>query len=179
MKPLLVLLSDLWGAKKSEWWPLNTDFLGSHYEPIWLDSCTLGGINTMPYTQEHLHQQFIHGGIDRAVTNLLQQSQQWPTSRTILAFSVGGVIAWKAIQAGLKVDRLYAISATRLRYEEVPLLMNGQLWYGSDDAFRPQSEWLAQQQLKTEILVGYGHDCYQDGMIAQDVAKQAIGDTML
>ncbi|MEL6655743.1 MAG: alpha/beta hydrolase [Bacteroidota bacterium] len=174
MKPHLVLLSDLWGAQQSDWWALYTALLNPYFELSWLDSCELAAINTVPYTQEHLHQQFVNGGIDNAVEALIQQQINWPAARTILAFSVGGVIAWKAIQAGMNVDQFYAVSATRLRYEEEPLLANGSLWYGSEDKFRPSTQWLAQQQLSVEILATYGHECYQHKLIAQGVAEQII-----
>lgn len=175
MKPLLVLLSDLWGAERSAWWQLYTNLLSPYYNLLWLDSCALGVINTVPYTQEHLHQQFVTGGINKAVDAMLQQGTQWPAPPTILAFSIGGTIAWKAIQRGLMIDRFFAVSATRLRYEETPLQANGCLWYGDDDNFRPSADWLTQQQLSTAILAGYEHECYQNERVVQAIAKQIIG----
>ena len=178
MKPLLVLLSDLWGAESSAWWQHYTDLLSPYHKLLWLDSCALGSINTAPYAQEHLHQQFVAGGITKAVDTLLDQSTQWPSSPTILAFSVGGTIAWQAVERGLTIDRFYAVSATRLRYEETPLRTRGCLWYGSNDQFRPDAEWLGQQQLSTEVLTGYGHECYQNEVIVQYIVKRITATTL-
>ncbi|MEL7252220.1 MAG: alpha/beta hydrolase, partial [Bacteroidota bacterium] len=166
--------SDCCAPHKSDWWAPYTALLSPFFELSWLDSCALAAINTMPYTQEHLHQQFVNGGIDQAVAALVRKSKEWPATCTILAFSVGGTIAWKAIQAGLNVNQFFAVSATRLRYEEVPLSVDGGLWYGSEDKFRPSTEWLAQQQLSIKILAKYGHKCYQHKLIAQSIAEQII-----
>ena len=160
---------------KSDWWQLYTDLLSPYYKVRWYDSCSLAQVKLTPFTQEHLHQQFINGGIDLAVATLLENGLQQSGPPTILAFSIGGTIAWKAVQAGLAAEQFYAVSATRLRYERESLPIEGCLWYGGEDAYRPNTEWLSQQRLSSDILVGGEHECYRDVEVAQHVSELIIG----
>ena len=56
----------------------------------------------------------MNSGIEIAVQTLLNKEKG---EIKILAFSVGGTIAWKAALKGLKVSDLVAVSSNRLRYE--------------------------------------------------------------
>ena len=59
----------------------------------------------------------------------------------ILAFSMGGSIAWEAGLKGMDIGRLYAVSSTRLRLQTEKPACQLQLFYGSDDPFQPDASW--------------------------------------
>lgn len=108
----IIILSDLWGKDNSEWMNYYNSILENHFIVKHYDSCVLGEIDKSDYTEEKLHHQFINGGIEIAVKNLLKEETE---SAIILGFSVGGTIAWQACNAGLKTSYLFAVSSTRLR----------------------------------------------------------------
>ena len=171
MKPKLLLLSDLWGSEKADWIMHYFEQLSPYYKCHYYDCCELGGVDKSIYEQEHLHRQFVHGGIERAVENLLDLEKE---EVFILAFSVGGTIAWKAALKGLRVQQLWAISATRLRYEnerpDIPI----HLLFGAKDGFRPPSDWLNKMNVNYEIIPEQGHNLYYDHSCFSRVLK-ALG----
>lgn len=172
MKPRLILLSDLWGQQRSNWWIFYTRLLQNQFEIQWYDSCELGQISLQPYEQECLHQQFVGGGIQRAARQLYELGHDIQVPRIVLSFSIGGTIAWKAIQEGLKVQQFYAVSATRLRYEQTPLSNKGCLFFGEKDAYSPSQDWYDQQTIQYKILPKQNHDCYQTLPVAEHIANE-------
>jgi hypothetical protein len=169
MKPKLIILSDLWGKEKSEWVQEYVAILETKCDISFYDCCELGFVDKTIYTEECLHQQFVNGGIDKAVTKLLSLEKN---KTNILAFSIGGTIAWKAILKGLKVGKLIAVSSTRLRYEtEVP---NGniKLYFGAKDTFKPDSIWFQKHQVEVEILEDKEHQMYLEKECIQLITKQ-------
>ncbi len=85
-----------------------------------------------------IHAQFVNGGIKRAARKLCRKEKQ---AVNVMAFSVGGVIAWKAALQVLPVKRLYAISATRLRYETKKPDCKCTLYFGEEDGYKPTVNW--------------------------------------
>ncbi|MEN0049065.1 MAG: alpha/beta hydrolase [Bacteroidota bacterium] len=168
MKPRLLLLSDLWGREKADWTTTYLKELSPYFECQYYDCCELGGIDKSVYEQEQLHQQFVHGGIEQAVENLLDLEQE---KVCILAFSVGGTIAWKAALKGLPIQQLWAISATRLRYEterpDIPI----HLIYGAKDDYRPSLDWFDKMKVDYEIVAAQGHNLYYDHSYFSRVLK--------
>lgn len=157
MKPRLIVLSDLWGKEKSFWVSDYIQLLNDKFEIQHYDCCELGEIDKTNYTEENLHNQFINGGIEKAVTNLLKTEKN---QIDILAFSIGGTIAWKAALMGLNVRSLFAVSSTRLRYEdEIP---NGaiKLYYGENDSNKPSNDWFEKHSIDFEIIKNKEHDFY-------------------
>lgn len=65
MKERIIIISDLWGRKKSEWLINYTQILETEFDIMFYDSCELGQIDVAIYTQENLHKQFIGGGIEK------------------------------------------------------------------------------------------------------------------
>lgn len=172
MKQPLLILSDLWGASKASYLPHYLPLLQAKYEVQFLDCCQLGGLDISNYTQENLHQQFVNGGIDLAVENLLKSYQK---EVDILAFSIGGTIAWKTILAGLQVRNFYAISATRLRYEtrKPPSKIN--LVYGNLDAYRPDATWCKKLGITNiTIFEQEGHELYLKPTIIQQLCTPLL-----
>ncbi|MEO8237445.1 MAG: alpha/beta hydrolase [Flavobacterium sp.] len=113
-KPRLLILSDLFGGKNPEWVNYYVEKLKSKFEIQYYDVLELGDIDTIDSGEVNIHNQFLNGGIDKAVEVLLHQEKE---KVTILGFSIGGTIAWKAALKGLKVSHLIAVSSTRLRFE--------------------------------------------------------------
>ena len=68
----LIILSDLWGSLKSDWLPHYTEILEKHFEIEYYDCRELGEIDLKECTEEKIHQQFMNGGIDRAIKYLLK-----------------------------------------------------------------------------------------------------------
>lgn len=171
MKPLLLLLSDLWGSKKADWVKHYTVLLSDHFSIQYIDCCELGQIDTSVYTQEHLHQQFVQGGIDKAVVQLNDSKN---TASHILAFSVGGTIAWKACLQGLDAASLTCVSATRLRHETKAPNLGVQLYFAKEDAFQPNNEWYRQLSIPSPIELLGEHDIYRSTEAAEIISKDLI-----
>ncbi len=164
----LLLLSDLWGKRQSDWLECYQNILKPKFEIQKYDICALGNIDLSVYEEDAIHQQFVNGGIERAVENLLAQEK---VRVHVLAFSMGGTIAWKAIQQGLKVDLFYAVSATRLRYESEQIGVPTQLFYGEMDTFKPDRVWFKQMQIPYVIFANEEHECYRKKYITAQITR--------
>lgn len=92
----------------------------------------------------------------------------------VLGFSMGGFIAWKASLLGLKTTHLFAISATRIRYETQKPDCTISLFYGSDDVTTPNKTWLKQMELDATFYPNEGHEMYQKEAIAKAIRKVII-----
>jgi len=165
----LIILSDLWGAQKSQWSDFYFKKLQSHFEVQFYDVCELGEIDLTDYSQDNLHQQFLSFGIDKAVQNLLEKETE---SIYILGMSIGGVMGWKAILKGLKAKYFVGISATRLRYETESILCPCKLIYGEIDNYKPDYQWFEDMNLPYEILTNYAHDLYENPIIVKKVTDE-------
>lgn len=171
MKDRLIVISDMWGIENSQWLIHYTQILAEKFEVVIYDSCKLAGIDQSNCSQDHLHRQFVEGGIDRAVDQLIRLEQN---SLNILAFSIGGLIAWKY---GIKSERMTAltcVSSTRLRKEtERP---NGriELYFGERDKFKPTLEWFGNMGLRYKVLADKGHELYYESEFAKDLSEKII-----
>jgi hypothetical protein len=174
MQNRLIILSDLWGFPKSDWMHLYIQNLAPHFDIKIYDSCQLANIDRSDYTQENLHQQFVKGGINHAVDQLLSLETD---KVTVLAFSIGGTIAWKTGLLGLSMDNFYAISATRLRYEKEIPSTNIHLYYGKKDLYQPKQDWLASHHLNKITFENEDHDCYQKPECIEAICKKIIDKT--
>lgn len=157
MKKLLVL-SDLWGVERASWIPWYTAILSKQFEVTYLDSCQLGGVDKSDYTSARLHAQFVNGGIERAARELLKISSK-PVY--VLGFSVGGTISWKAGMMGLEIEKLVAVSATRLRLENQKPKTKIELIYGKGDVYMPKGEWFDQMEISCDLIANAEHDLYR------------------
>ncbi|MEM0993698.1 MAG: hypothetical protein AAF847_09050 [Bacteroidota bacterium] len=68
----IVVLSDLWGIGKSEWFMYYRKLMSVSYAIKFYDSCELGQINLTKYEEANIHEQFIKFGIQNAVDKLLE-----------------------------------------------------------------------------------------------------------
>ncbi|WP_117879352.1 alpha/beta hydrolase [Aureibaculum luteum] len=159
MKPRLIILSDLWGIEKSVWINDYTEILDSIFEIQYYDCCDLGQVDKLEYQENNLHNQFINGGIEVATKRLLELEKK---RIDVLAFSIGGIIAWKAQLNGLKINTLYSISSTRLRYEKEKPKCNLSLYFGDKDNYKPTSEWFDRIELNPKIFKNKEHKLYTE-----------------
>lgn len=171
MKPRLIILSDLWGKEKSDWVSDYVEQLKDKFEIQFYDCCELGAIDSTNYTEESLHIQFVNGGIEKVIENLLEAEKN---QIDILAFSVGGTIAWKAALKGLDIRNLFAVSSTRLRFEEdIP---NGviKLYYGENDINKPSNNWFEKHSINFEIIKNKGHNFYTQKAFAISICNEFL-----
>lgn len=158
MKKEIIVISDLWGKSKSNWFDKYVEKLGDNYTLKYYDACLLGEVETEPYEQDQLHHQFVQFGINNAIDNLLELEK---SNRIYIGCSVGGVIAWKAGLKGLPIEKLITISSTRLRKEsKAP---NCQLYnfFGNNDVHKPNSEWLNSSIYGATFIIDGSHDIYK------------------
>lgn len=127
------------------------------FEIQYYDVLELANIAVFDFTEINVHQQFINGGVDRAVENLLRLEKG---EIFVLGFSIGGTIAWKASLKGLKVSHLIAVSSTRLRYETESLNCEIKLFFGENDPNKPNSEWFSDLKIPYQILKNQNHQLY-------------------
>ncbi|WP_417431543.1 alpha/beta hydrolase [Halpernia sp.] len=167
----LIILSDLWGSKKSDWIANYTTILKSNFEIKYYDCCELGEINLTDYSEENIHQQFINGGIDKAVQNLLKEEKG---NSSVLGFSIGGFIAWKTACEGLEIKELIAVSSTRLRYENQKPNCSINLIYGENDYYKPNNSWFNQLNLQPKIYKKEEHNFYMKKEKALEICDEII-----
>ena len=167
-KPKLLLLSDLWGWDHAEWSLQYQHELMSSFDVILYDSCTLGDVNNSSLEQEVLHHQFIQVGIDSAVAKL-KALEKDPAH--ILAFSIGGIIAWKyALETNLPLS-LTCVSSTRLRKEAQKPACPITIYYGDQDDYRPSQQWFDQWDVNSNILINQGHEMYRNPEVVSLICK--------
>lgn len=137
MKPKLTIISDLFGFQKSNWIEEYVKLLTSDFQLELYNAPELAGIESSHLSENDLHNQFIDFGINREVNELLKLRSE---DSSILGFSIGGTIAWKAALEGFQITNLYAVSATRLRHETEKPNCNIHLLYGENDPFKPEKK---------------------------------------
>lgn len=153
----LIVITDLWGKKKFDWFLNYQKNLKA--DLLIYDSCELGNIDKTIYEEANLHQQFVSGSIDIAVDKLLEKEKN---EVNVLAFSIGGTIAWKAILKGLKVNNLFVVSATRLRYEIEKPNCKIYLFYGENDIYKPKLTWFEHLGILVKEIKNKGHEVYKE-----------------
>ncbi|QDP84273.1 alpha/beta hydrolase [Chryseobacterium sp. SNU WT5] len=170
-KPRLIILSDLWGRKKSFWIEYYRSLLENEFTIKYYDCCELANLDTTEYTAEHLHWQFLNGGIEKAVENLRQLEKG---EIDVLAFSIGGVVAWKACLKGLKAKSIFALSSTRLRNEVEKPEGVIKLFYGENDESQPNNQWFQDIKIERQIVKDEGHEFYQKLEFAKRISKLLV-----
>lgn len=174
-KPSLIILSDLWGADKSEWLLHYTRKLEAYFDITFHDSYVLAGFKAGENLQEIRHHHFVNGGVEKAVENILLLEKQ---PIIVLGFSVGGTIAWKAALGGLCVTHLFAVSSTRLRYEKNKPATEINLFYGAADEFKPNADWFATMHVKYFEYPKEPHEMYRKLDIAGRICDCIIAQVL-
>jgi len=138
------------------------------YTIIIYDSCDLAEITSN--NKEEIHQQFVAFGIEKAVEKIIKLEKN---TIAILAFSIGGTIAWKVALKNTTIKDLTLVSATRLRLESKAPDCNINLFYGKLDKYKPSNNWL--KNYTNVILVdNVGHEFYSEKNKATMICSEII-----
>lgn len=171
----LIIISDMWGNLNAKWLIAYTNALRARFIIDIYNSCLLGNVDTSSVEEKNIHQQFLSSGINNAVENLLKKEQK-PVS--ILGFSVGGYIAWKAATKGLPVSYLCAVSSTRLRLEiRKPPISKMDLFFAENDIYKPDNAWFDFMQIEKNIFKNELHNCYREKPVATKICERIIQNT--
>ncbi|MGC1516282.1 MAG: hypothetical protein WA810_11960, partial [Maribacter sp.] len=138
MSEKLVIVSDMWGAKKGLWITSYLGYLQQYFDITFYDSQQLGNLDILIQSEENVHEAFMNGGIATAVSHLLKKEKE---PCYYLAFSTGATIVWEAAKRGLPVKSLYGISPTRIRKNNEKPQVPFHLVFGQNDLFRPNEDW--------------------------------------
>lgn len=155
--PRLIILSDIQGI--NSWIENYEKRVASFYDVTIYDIRTLAGFSTYntEFDYSSLHQQFITNGIQKAVKNLIHIETQ---PAIFIGFSMGGTIAWKVALQTKIVEKLIAVSATRLRFEKQQPTCHKYLIYGDKDPFQPSKSWFDNLHLEPKIIQNADHQLY-------------------
>lgn len=168
VKNRLILISDINGLGNSPWIKDYESVLRNEFQVVKYCSLELANIPSN-LTQDETHNQLVNGGIDLAVKNIIELE---PNAVTVIGFSVGGSIAWKAGLQGLAIASLYAVSSTRLRKETHKPIGELKLIFGEDDAFVPSEKWYHDMEIIPRILPDEGHNFYKKQEFIKQFASQ-------
>lgn len=164
-KEKLLILSDLNGLKNAYWISYYTSFLKEKFEIEILDSCVLAEIDSN-VSKEKIHKQMISFGIEKAVLNLLKREEK---PKHILGFSIGGTIGWKANSSGLNLKSLFAVSATRIRFETQKPKGILKTFFGEKDAFKPDLNWFKKMKIDHFEIPEETHEFYKKKEFATQI----------
>ncbi|MGJ8660515.1 MAG: hypothetical protein ACSHXL_00620 [Bacteroidota bacterium] len=168
-KPQLIILSDIHGLEGQSWIDYYTEALSPHFYLTVIDSLVLAELNADKCSPEEIHEKMVSEGIKIAAENLLKIKQN---NCTILAFSVGGVIAWKAGLLNFQAHKLIAVSSTRLRKEHQKPNFEIDLFFGDQDMNRPMDEWFEAIELAPTILRNKNHDMYRMESVSEQICTE-------
>lgn len=174
MKERLIIISDLWGNEKADWLTNYILILETKFEVVFYDSCEIGKVEKSDSKQENRHRQFVNGGIDIAVENLIEKEK---SPIDILAFSVGGVIAWKyGLRTG-NIKSLTSVSSTRLRKETKRPKGEIELYFGENDKHQPTTEWMENMQVEFHLVHNKYHKVYCEIEFAINLSNKILKTT--
>lgn len=175
MAKRLVILSDMWGAKKGMWITSYLAYLQPYFDIVFYDCRQLANIDVPQNTRENIYRAFVDGGMALAVHHLLKKEDE-PSH--YLTFCAGGTIAFEGALRGLPVESLYAVSPIDLEsFEETPACPVT-LVYGDKDTDVPDYLWADTRGIQMHRIDKYGHELYSDDkvitMICQDILEKFL-----
>ncbi len=170
-KPVLIILSDIFGETNEEWMKEYEVRLQQSFQVEVFDSRKLAGIQSTELS--HVHNAFLNGGMEQAV-RAIESFNLYPSA--ILGFSIGGTIAWKYALTN-QVASLYLVSATRLRNEIETPSSDVSLYFGEDEANGPKEDWFNKMKLSPKISRGAGHECYKEKSTIELVCNDLLNCT--
>ncbi|GAA4237405.1 hypothetical protein GCM10022291_24120 [Postechiella marina] len=167
----LIILSDLFGKEKSDWISVYYELLSDKYDIHYIDSKDLGEITLNTNNKEDIHNLFIAKSITVAVNNLTTKYRE---KINILAFSIGGTIAWKAILKGLNVSNFWAVSSTRIRYETKSPKCKTTLFYGENDTHKPDDNCFTKLKITPVFLKNQDHNMYSNPKVINTICNNIL-----
>lgn len=171
MAEKLVILSDMWGAKKGLWITSYLGYLQQYFDITYYDIQQLANVDVTVNTTDNVHRAFVEGGIDTGVAHLLKKETE---PAHYLGFSMGGTIAWKAGLMGLPMKSIYTVCSTRIRAEENKPECDVTALFGDTDIYRPKLDWHERLGVNSNIIAGFGHTMYADEKIISRVCLDLL-----
>ena len=171
MAERLVILSDLWGAKRGLWITSYLGYLQQYFDIVYYDTSQLAYLEVAKPSTEAFREAYKEGGLQRAVRSLLAREK---SPAHYLAFCAGGTVAWNAAKEGLEMLSLYAISPMHLHRETEMPDCPVRLLYGEYMENRPSREWAASVGASMEIQPRFGREMYSDEKIIQKVCRDLL-----
>jgi len=175
MAERLVILSDLWGAKKGLWITSYLGYLQQYFDIVYYDTSQLADLDTGLTSAEDLCTAFDNGGLERAVRNLMAKES---TPGHYLTFCAGGTVVWNAAKEGLPVESLYAVSPLNMHRETDVPDCQLTLVYGEYMDNRPSKDWALSMGAPMEIIPRFGREMYSDEKIIQKVCKDLLDEAL-
>jgi len=175
MAERLVILSDLWGAKKGLWITSYLGYLQQYFDIVYYDTSQLADLDTGLTSAEDLCTAFDNGGLERAVRNLMAKES---TPGHYLTFCAGGTVVWNAAKEGLPVESLYAVSPLNMHRETDVPDCQLTLVYGEYMDNRPSKDWALNMGAPMEIIPRFGREMYSDEKIIQKVCKDLLDEAL-
>ena len=167
----LVILSDMWGAKKGMWITSYLRYLQPYFDIVYYDCRQLANIDVPINTPEYVYKAFSEGGMELAVNHLLKKET---TPAHYLTFCAGGTIAYDAALRGLPMESLYAVSPIDLEsFEETPACPITTI-FGNDDSDIPDYLWADERSIKMQRIEKYGHELYSDDKIIAKICQDIL-----
>lgn len=173
-KENLLILSDIDGLKNAAWISYYTLLLKDKFEIEILDSCVLAEIDSN-VSKEKIHKQMISFGIENAVLNLLRRKEK---PKYILGFSIGGTIGWKATISGLNSKSLFAVSATRIRFETQKPKGILKTFFGKNDTFKPDLNWFKKLEIDNFEIPEETHEFYKKKEFAAQICNLILNTSI-
>src|SRR5699024_1399452 len=87
----------------------------------------------------------------------------------ILGFSIGGTIGWKTNSSGLNLKSLFAVSATRIRFETQKPKGILKTFFGENDAFKPDLNWFKEMEIDHFEIPEETHEFYKKKEFATQI----------
>ena len=175
MAERLIILSDLWGAKKGLWITSYLGYLQQYFDITYYDTSQLAYLENRGSTAEDLCRAFNEGGMERAIANLLAREK---SPAHYLTFCAGGTVVWHAAKKGLPVKSLYAVSPMHMHRESEQPEFQATLLYGEYMANRPSPNWALEVGVPMEIVPKFGREMYSDEKIIQKVCKDLLEESL-
>lgn len=171
MAEKLVILSDMWGAKKGLWITSYLGYLQQYFDITYYDIQQLSDVDVTVNSTDNVHRAFVEGGIETGVAHLLKRETE---PAHYLGFSMGGTIAWKAGLVGLPMKSIFTVSSTRIRAEESKPDCKVTALFGDADIYRPKLDWHQKLGVTSDIISGFGHTMYADEKIISRVCLDLL-----
>ncbi|WP_297695677.1 hypothetical protein [uncultured Eudoraea sp.] len=171
MAERLVVLSDMWGAKKGLWITSYLGYLQQYFDIVFYDSLQLSDIKLDNYTAENVCEAFNRGGMNTALAQLLTKERE---ESHYLTFCAGGTIAWNAALSGLPIKSITAVSPLNLHLQTEKPDCKINLLYGEYQDDKPTAKWASEMDVNMEIVPKFGRELYSDDKIIQKVSLNLL-----
>ena len=166
----LLLLSDIDGWEDCEWLDLYKENLKAFKSVDYKDVLNLAGISSN-LDKSKRHELLVNGGIESCIQSLSSSDKRYSH---VMGFSIGATIAWYYTDLSkLDFDSIVCVSGTRLRFCEEKHSKNVSMIFGSQDSFKPTSQWFFKMGIHVLILPDHNHEFYKE-QSSVDIIMKAL-----